>query len=209
MEERKVFLDAASWCIETVALLPDDAWQRPGLGDWDVRSLVGHTSRSFTTVVNAINTPAATEELATAEEYFLTAAKPSKMLAEAVRDRGFAAGRDLGARPGERFRELFETTQEAIENTGNPLVTSLLGGIRLNEYLRTRTFELVVHGLDIQHALTTPDSPSPAFAPPPVAALTEAVTLVQRLAILRGDGSRVLLAMTGRSSLPDNYSVLA
>ena len=27
-----------------------DRWERPGLGEWDIRALVGHTSRSLLTV---------------------------------------------------------------------------------------------------------------------------------------------------------------
>jgi hypothetical protein len=43
------FEAAALWFVTTAAEV-GDRWEKPGLGEWDVRSLVGHTSRSFVTV---------------------------------------------------------------------------------------------------------------------------------------------------------------
>jgi Mycothiol maleylpyruvate isomerase N-terminal domain len=47
---RTAFRQAAAFFVETVARVPADAWDRPGLGDWSMRALVGHTSRSLLTV---------------------------------------------------------------------------------------------------------------------------------------------------------------
>jgi hypothetical protein len=41
--------DAARWFVRTAALVAD-RWDRPGLGEWDVRALVGRTSRALLTV---------------------------------------------------------------------------------------------------------------------------------------------------------------
>ena len=48
-DSRTAFADAAGWFVRTAALV-GDRWDRPGLGEWDVRALVGHTSRALLTV---------------------------------------------------------------------------------------------------------------------------------------------------------------
>ena len=45
---RTAFAAAARWFTETAGQV-GDRWDLPGLGEWDVRALVGHTSRSFIT----------------------------------------------------------------------------------------------------------------------------------------------------------------
>ena len=45
-----VFRRAASGFVEAVSSLGDADWIRPALGAWDVRALVGHTSRALSTV---------------------------------------------------------------------------------------------------------------------------------------------------------------
>ena len=65
--------------------------------------------------------------------------------------------------------------------------------MRLGEYLRTRTFELVVHGLDIGAA----SGVDPGFARAP---LVDATGLAAEVAVLTGRGPDLLLAMTGTSS---------
>src|SRR3954453_13442881 len=57
-DSRRAFADAAEWFVRTAALV-GDRWQRPGLGEWDVRALVGHTSRSLLTVEMYLARPAA------------------------------------------------------------------------------------------------------------------------------------------------------
>lgn len=80
------------------------------------------------------------------------------------------------------------------------VVTTIVGGIRLNSYLPTRTFELVVHGLDITTAAGLPSSP-------PDAALRRC-----RPRGVAGDLHRarpgLLLAMTGRAQLPGDLWAL-
>src|SRR2546429_5795700 len=66
---RRAFTDAAEWFVRTAALV-GDRWDRPGLGEWDVRALVGHTSRSLVTVETYLARPAAAAEMASAADYF-------------------------------------------------------------------------------------------------------------------------------------------
>jgi hypothetical protein len=74
-------------------------------------------------------------------------------------------------------------------------------GIRLSNYVPTRTFELAVHGLDIARAsgvdLVLPDD-----------VLSEATALAARIGVALGQGEPILLTLTGRSTLPDSFSVV-
>jgi len=56
-DSRMAFADAAGWFVRTAAIV-GDRWDRPGLGEWDVRSLVGHTSRALLTVETYLARPA-------------------------------------------------------------------------------------------------------------------------------------------------------
>ena len=40
---RETFAEAARTFVDLVRRLPHDRWDGPGLGEWDLRSLVGHT----------------------------------------------------------------------------------------------------------------------------------------------------------------------
>src|SRR5215217_5755229 len=57
-DSRRAFADAAGWFVRTAALV-GDRWTESGLGEWDVRALVGHTSRSLLTVEAYLDRPAA------------------------------------------------------------------------------------------------------------------------------------------------------
>src|SRR3954463_4308468 len=97
-ESRRAFADAAAAFVRTAAQV-GDRWQQPGLGEWDVRALVGHTSRSLLTVEAYLDRPAAGVEVASAGDYLrrtrAVAAGP------AVAARGREAGAALGAEPAD------------------------------------------------------------------------------------------------------------
>ena len=81
-----------------------------------------------------------------------------------------------------------------VAGNDDPLVTTALGGMRLRQYLPTRTFELVVHGLDIARAAGLP---TPAYS---AGLLTTVLELAAAAAVLGGRGPDVLLALTGRTA---------
>src|SRR3954462_11338502 len=95
-DSRRAFADAAEWFVGMVDVV-GDRWAKPGLGEWDVRSLVGHTSRSLLTVENYLAQPAAAVAVASATEYF----RATRALAAGpeVAARGRDAGAALGAEP--------------------------------------------------------------------------------------------------------------
>src|SRR5215470_6446535 len=100
---RTAFADAAGWFVRTAALV-GDRWDRPDLGEWDVRALVGHTSRSLLTVETYLARPAVAVEVACTADYF----RVTRALAAdpAVAERGREAGTALGADPAAAVAEI-------------------------------------------------------------------------------------------------------
>lgn len=196
-----VFAEAATAAAKLVAGIGEDQWAGPGLGDWDLRALVGHTSRALLTVEQYLAVPAPEPEVLRAADYFLRVAAAPGADAQEVLARGVAAGRALGADPATAFSEIVERVIAAVTAAGTPVITCLVGAIRLSDYLPTRTFELVVHGIDIARA-TRQDPEIPGSA------LRQAAALAVELAVTRGDGPRLLEALTGRGALSPGYSVL-
>lgn len=207
MDQVTLYLDTARAYTDVVRLVGPEDWARPALGVWDVRSLVGHTTRALTTVVDylAAPEPADGADVLTAPAYFLAfAASPDKAAAdEAVAARGHEAGLALGTDPAGRTAELADAAARALSGVQvRRLVATRFGHLRLEEYLRTRTFELVVHGLDLTRALELPDDllPRPAVA--------AALELAAQTAALSAHGPQVLAALTGRAPLPPSFAVL-
>ncbi|RDH78942.1 maleylpyruvate isomerase family mycothiol-dependent enzyme [Mycolicibacterium moriokaense] len=197
------FSSAARSFAALVRRIPDDRWDGPGLGGWDLRSLVGHTSRSLITVSTYLQTPAEHEDVVTPQEYYVQIADyMASAGAEAIDERGRQAGRDLGDDPVAAIDEMVERVLGEVAAAGNPLIAVIGGlGIRLHTYLSTRIFELAVHGLDIARA-------TGLSLELPADVLDDATVLAARVAVLSGRGDDVLMAMTGRAPLPPSFSVV-
>ncbi|MGE2721116.1 maleylpyruvate isomerase family mycothiol-dependent enzyme [Mycolicibacterium celeriflavum] len=196
------FAAAAHSFADLVGRIPADAWSKPGLGDWDVRSLVGHTSRSLTTVLTYLDTAADRADIATPQEYYARVNPTALGMDPAdVAERGRQAGRDLGDDPATAVADLVARALARLQTVDDPLIRVIGGlGIRLQTYLPTRTFELAVHSLDIARALGIS-----LTLPPPV--LEEALVLAARIAAEQ-HGEVVLMAMTGRDELPPSFSIV-
>jgi uncharacterized protein (TIGR03083 family) len=197
------FSSAAQSFAALVREIPARAWGEPGLGEWDVRALVGHTSRSLTTVRSYLRTTADREDIATPQEYYVRVTPSALGIVPAdVAERGRQAGRDLGDDPAAAVEELVSGVTSDLATVDNPLIEVIGGlGIRLHTYLPTRVFELAVHGIDIARALDMPFRL-------PEAVLAEALDVATRTAIATGHGESVLMALTGRSTLPPSFSVV-
>jgi uncharacterized protein (TIGR03083 family) len=197
------FTSAAHSFAALVHRIPADRWEGPGLGDWDLRSLVGHASRSLITVSTYLQQPAQTEDITTPQEYYARVNPAALGLDVAgVVERGRRAGRDLGSNPATTVDQLVSRVRGELTEAGDPLITVIGGaGIRLHAYLPTRTFELAVHGLDIARAVGI-------SVELPADVLDEATALAARIAIAEGQGERVLLALTGRAGLPPSFSIV-
>ena len=202
-KHRSSFAAAARHFAEQVCALPASAWDGPGLGEWDLRALVGHTSRSLITVSSYLRTRAAREDVTTAAEYYLEVSPAALGIdPAAVAERGRQAGRDLGEDPAAVVAGLVDTALADVAAAGDPLIEVIGGlGIRLRTYLPTRTFELAVHGLDIARAVGA----EPTL---PTEVLAEATALAAQIAVASGHGQALLLALTGRATLPPSFSVV-
>ncbi|RMI33499.1 maleylpyruvate isomerase N-terminal domain-containing protein [Nocardia stercoris] len=198
-----LFVSAAHSFAELVRSIPENAWDGPGLGDWDLRSLVGHTSRSLITTSTYIHQPAQVEDVTSAHEYYAMVRAVSAQLGSAdIVERGRSAGAELGANPADAVDTLVATATAAVRGAEDRLITVIGGrGMRLYPYLTTRVFELAVHSLDIARA-------TGLAYDPPSEVLEDAAVLATRIAVLVGAGTTVLAALTGRSPLPQSFSVV-
>ena len=186
---------------ELIAATPHRMWEGPGLGEWTLRDLVGHTSRSLVTVIDYLARPV-TEEAVPSASAYLTAISAGTFDAAAVTERGRQAGRDLGDDPASRFGRLVDEAVRVAEATDPDLIVhTIVGGMRVAAYLPTRTFELCVHGLDIAAA-------TGISVDLPAQAVEEASALAAVSAAQRGLGPDLLLAMTGRRTLPQGFSIV-
>lgn len=193
------FAEATRWYQDVLAQV-GDRWTEPGLGEWDVRALAGHTSRSLLTVETYLGQPADAVVIASTVDYYLAtrqiAAGPD------VAQRGRDAGQALGDDPVAAVATIASRVLPLVAGLGGTeLLTTIAGGMRISDYLPSRVFELVVHTADLAAALGVPTEP-----PPGPAAL--ALGLVSDLAIAGRHAATVLLATTGRRGLPPGFTLL-
>ena len=201
---RDVFASAAHGFAALVRQIPAARWDDPGLGEWSVRDLVGHTSRSLVTVSTYLRAPAPREDVADAVGYYVWVQDyMAGADAAAIVERGRQAARDLGADPVGKIDALVATVLGELDAVDDDPLIEVIGGqgIRLSSYLPTRTFELAVHGLDIARAVGLDVTP-------PVDVLADAAALAARIGVALGTGPTLLLALTGRHGLPAGFSVV-
>ena len=197
---RDAFAEAAAYFVATVARVPADGWDRPGLGEWSVRALVGHTSRALLTVETYLDAGAERVDVPGPVEYFLVGLATADH--GAIAERGRQAGAALGDDPPGAVRALTERVVARVQRAADTdLVGTSAGGMTLMAYLPTRVFELAIHTLDLAAALGVAGS-----LPDATAAVT--LDLVAALARRRGRDTDLLLAATGRGALPMGYTVL-
>ncbi|MBL7495160.1 maleylpyruvate isomerase family mycothiol-dependent enzyme [Frankia nepalensis] len=201
---------AAEAFTAVVAEVVTDQWDRPGLGEWSVRDLVGHGSRAFLTIEAYLATaPAAATaptadapELADAAAYY-RAIRTALTDHAAVTQRGRDAGAALGADPAGAVAKIAARVDELVRATpDDAAVTTPWGRLRLVDYLRTRTFELTVHGLDLARAIG---------ARPPAAIAEPVRDCLLFAAEIAGDlpaAPDLLLLLVGRENLPAGLSAV-
>ncbi|MCG2621714.1 maleylpyruvate isomerase N-terminal domain-containing protein [Arthrobacter sp. I2-34] len=198
LPQAATYLAAAASFRELLARVPPDAWDRPGLGHWTVRTLAGHTSRALVTVLTYLDQPAERVERESAAAYFsgLDFSSSPDITARAV-----AAGEALGEDPLATVDGLLARLQQRLPRETDRVIHTIAGGMRISDYLPTRIFELAVHSLDLAAACGL------AVRLPPDVERAAAELAVQ-IAVGRGDGAPVLQALTGRAALPQGYSVV-
>jgi hypothetical protein len=196
----ETFEEAARTFVNLVQRIPQGRWDGPGLGEWNLRALVGHTSRSLVTVETYLGQPVETEEVPGPAAYYVGIAGIDHA---GVVGRGVAAGQALGENPAQFVADLAERVLAQVDNAGNPLIHTAAGGMHLESYLPTRTLELVVHSLDI--AAAVPDIEQPEFSDQ---LLGEVARVAATAGVLLGHGVEMMLAFTGRGTLSPGFSVV-
>ena len=194
-EALEAFVDATHWWVEDV--LPNAVGadlDAPGLGEWSVAELIAHTTRAFTTTVDYIDpAPADGPDLLAASAYWrkgLSTEGVNEAVAERARSE-LAGMDDVIAVALERADTALQTVGATLPNA---TVHSPLGDLRFDQYLVTRTVEIVVHGLDLAAALEV-DLPAPASATSVVIALLGECVRNDAAA-----SATVIRALTGRSA---------
>lgn len=200
MSQYDHFAEAAHAYAALVDEIGPEQWEGPGLGAWDLRALVGHGARALITVDTYLDRPARLEAVDSPVAYLDATSGATDP--EAVTERGRQAGAALGADPAQAVRDLLERVLPRVREAGDPLIETIAGGMQLSSYLPTRTFELVVHGLDVARAA--------GLAQPGLSTslLTEVTCLASAAAVRHDHGPAVLLALTGRQPLPAGFSVV-
>lgn len=195
-----IYLATAAAFADLVSRVPASSYDQHALGEWDTRALIGHGGRALQTVTDYLKKPADKADVHGASGY-LHACKTMSSSAD-VTARGVAAGQALGSDvPGAINRQLDEVTA-ALDAVGedDPLITTLVGGMRLGAYLRTRILELTIHSLDLSRATGVP-------VELPADALRITLKIIADLAVLEGRGTDLALALTGRTAWESDFSV--
>ena len=141
-DPRPVFATAARSLASVVHRIRPEQWTLHGLGEWDVRSLVGHALRGVTTAPMYLATPTDEISVHSVADYFRFA-RSAPDLHQGVAERGRAAGIELGDDPAAVVDAAVEEAIAVVMAT--PLDATLTlpwGTMRLREYLATRIIEV-------------------------------------------------------------------
>ncbi|MEV6850483.1 maleylpyruvate isomerase N-terminal domain-containing protein [Actinoplanes sp. NPDC051411] len=207
MDYRRAFRSAAVSFADLIARVPAESWDDPALGDWTLRELAGHaTSSGLRQVPAVLDTPAEEIGRASSEDYWLLArVVPADVLAAARKASSEDALANAEALRGDPAGVVGDLVGQATQALGrvadDDLVATPAGGMRVRDWIPTRTFELVVHGLDVARAAGVE-----LFLGPEVYA--EAAAQAARSAAMAGDGPAVLRALTGRAPLPPAFTII-
>ena len=202
MSNTTLFLDASESFVQLLARVRAEQWEQPALGTWTVRSLAGHTARAILTVESYLgqDEPGAVT-IPSAEDYYNEVLEQFTDHAS-IEARGVEAGAWLGADPVAQVSEALSRTRTLIAAQPDDRIVSIGGmGILLDQYLRTRVVELVVHSIDLARAIG-------ADYTPPAAGIATAVSLLAGTAARKGQGVTLLMALTGRAQLPPGFTTV-
>lgn len=202
---RQAFVEAGQHFGDLVTTVSSDSarLELPGLGEWTVRDLIGHTTRALLTVTEYLDISADPQsvDVASPLDYLsvltLGYADPTQ-IAERGRDAGRALGRDAAASVRVAFDAAIEAMRQAHDDAP---VRTPAGVMRLIDYLPSRIFELVVHSDDLARAIGS-SSRGPT--------IPRQVAMVYIAAFAAGHerGPTLLAALLGRQALPSGFSLI-
>ncbi len=208
-DEVEEFAAAGTAFVAMLAAVPADGWEAPGLGEWSVRSLAGHAARALVTVIEGVRSPAGARDREAPLDYYLAVLTVPSLpdLNAQVARRGVEAGLELGDDPVATAQGLLDEALAAVRATElDALVTTRAGGMRLRDYLPTRTFELVVHSLDLADALER--ELQVRTGPLPAEPVRACLVLAADIAIATDQAAPLLRALTGRRTLPAGFRIV-
>ncbi|QHC65261.1 maleylpyruvate isomerase family mycothiol-dependent enzyme [Rathayibacter sp. VKM Ac-2759] len=202
MDSAAMFETSATAFLRLLERIGDDQWTDPGLGDWDVRGLAGHTARAVLTVETYLRADdPGRRTIDDAPAYYRALAGTVADPGEVAR-RGVEAGVWLGDAPGAAVAEALERATALVAEQPRGRLVSIGGhGIELDEYLRTRVLELVVHTIDLSRATGIPHAL-------PAEAVEACCALAGALAARAGRAEELLMALSGRERLAEGFSVV-
>ena len=140
-----------------------NAWDAPALGQWNVAQLVAHTVRATTRVPAYLEQAVEGSPVVDRIGYWrYDAAAEAPAIAQRAIDE--AAAIDATALPA-AFAAGHAATLEAARAAGpDRVVFTIMGAMRLDEYVATRVLEVVVHHMDLRAALDLPPASDPGAA---------------------------------------------
>lgn len=183
--------------LTTIARVQAHQWELPGLGVWTVRELAAHTLRGFTTIERYLAAePTVDRVIVDAADYYRIVLSDPNVHA-GVAERGRAAGAQLSDPVGEAEATSQRVLALVASTADDEVVNTFMGQMMFVEYLATRVAEVALHTLDVQRASGQPTTLQPATSSMVVGLMAE---LAEPVALL--------LALTGRGTLPIDFNVL-
>ena len=200
---RESFGESADFLVSVVDAVADDQWDQPALGEWTVAQLAVHASRGASTV-SAYADEDAELTLHSAAEYYSTALAIEGVHG-AVASRAVEQAEQVEGPVAEYVREAVSGAEEVLTRIpADRVLGTVVGGIRLIDYLPTRIVELVVHTLDLADAIG-------AEVTVPRRAMAITLETLGDLAADRPDlldPALLVRALTGRGTLPPDANLL-
>jgi hypothetical protein len=185
---REVFKQSIGYLLEVVAEIKPEQWDQNAIGNWTVRHLVGHASRS----------------LGRLEEH--AAASPVQPTGVDVTtssdDRGFAAAKALGDDPLGALKTLADRVLPFVDSLPQDYVLDLPQGQRsIDDFMPSRIQEVTVHAMDIAAAIGS-------GIQPPGECLRASLYYHADRAIERNQAVELVLALTGREPLSEGFNLV-
>jgi hypothetical protein len=178
------FRAASQFFADAVAAVPTERYVEMWSDQWRVLDLIGHGRRAVVLPVEYYERP-------------VPVAGPEYALPESIAERGRQAVRELGDDPVIAVRTAVDRALAVVAAApDDATVGTPFGRQALDDYLRSRTAELVIHGLDLDSGTE----------PPTMAVTGCGVFLIER-AVHAGHGVAVLRGLSGRAPLPAQFSV--
>lgn len=183
--------------LATIDDVQPHQWELPGLGVWTVRELTAHMLRAYTTIERYLTAePTVDRVIVDAADYYrIGMSDPNVHLG--VAERGRTAGAQLMDPVGEGEATVQRVLALVASTADDEVVNTTFGQMAFTEYLATRVAEIALHTLDVQQACGLPPSLPPATSSVVVALMAEIAEPIT-----------LLLALTGRGTLPADFNVL-